>query len=491
MNKSISHIDKIGWHFDNTYSRLPKVMSSQLNPIPVENPKLTIFNHGFSKELGLDFSSLNNNQIASIFSGNLLPKESKCIAQAYAGHQFGYFTMLGDGRAILIGEHLSKNNKRFDIQFKGSGKTPYSRNGDGRAALGPMLREYIVSEAMHSLGIPTTRSLAVVKTGENVIRETPLPGAILTRVATSHIRVGTFQYVTATEDEKNLKTLFDYTIDRHYPKIKDSKTPAIDLLKIVMEKQIKLVVDWMRVGFIHGVMNTDNMAISGETIDYGPCAFMDAYDPETVFSSIDHNGRYAYFNQPGITKWNLARFAETLLPLIDKNKDKAIKIVTEIINNFGEIYKKNWLEMMKKKLGLIGEKDNNEKLINDLLSLVHEHKADYTNTFCSLMNEDVQNDKIFNNKEFIDWHQKWKECLAKNNNSTEESLKLMRSVNPIVIPRNHKVEEVLDAANKYDLNPFHDFLKVLEKPYENQSKTNNYQSPAPPSEKKYQTFCGT
>jgi|TARA_B110000196_G_scaffold252599_1_gene222201 uncharacterized protein YdiU (UPF0061 family) len=491
MNKSISHIDKIGWHFDNTYSRLPKVMSSQLTPIPVENPKLTIFNHGFSKELGLDFSSLNNNQIASIFSGNLLPKESKCIAQAYAGHQFGYFTMLGDGRAILIGEHLSKNNKRFDIQFKGSGKTPYSRNGDGRAALGPMLREYIVSEAMHSLGIPTTRSLAVVKTGENVIRETPLPGAILTRVAASHIRVGTFQYVTATEDEKNLKTLFDYTIDRHYPKIKDSKTPAIDLLKIVMEKQIKLVVDWMRVGFIHGVMNTDNMTISGETIDYGPCAFMDAYDPETVFSSIDHNGRYAYFNQPGITKWNLARFAETLLPLIDKNKDKAIKIVTEIINNFGEIYKKNWLEMMRKKLGLIEKKNNDEKLINDLLSLLHEQKADYTNTFCSLMNENVQNDKIFNNKEFIDWHQKWKECLAKNNNSTEESLKLMRSVNPIVIPRNHKVEEVLDAANKDDLNPFHDFLKVLEKPYENQIKNNNYQSPAPPSEKKYQTFCGT
>ena len=385
MNKSISHIDKIGWHFDNTYSRLPKVMSSQLTPIPVENPKLTIFNHGFSKELGLDFSSLNNNQIASIFSGNLLPKESKCIAQAYAGHQFGYFTMLGDGRAILIGEHLSKNNKRFDIQFKGSGKTPYSRNGDGRAALGPMLREYIVSEAMHSLGIPTTRSLAVVKTGENVIRETPLPGAILTRVAASHIRVGTFQYVTATEDEKNLKTLFDYTIDRHYPNIKDSKTPAIDLLKIVMEKQIKLVVDWMRVGFIHGVMNTDNMAISGETIDYGPCAFMDAYDPETVFSSIDHNGRYAYFNQPGITKWNLARFAETLLPLIDKNKDKAIKIVTEIINNFGEIYKKNWLEMMRKKLGLIEKKNNDEKLINDLLSLLHEQKADYTNTFCSCL----------------------------------------------------------------------------------------------------------
>jgi len=491
MNKSISNIDKIGWHFDNTYSRLPKEMSSELNPIPVKNPKLTIFNHSFSKELGLDVSSLNNSQIASIFSGNLLPKKSKCIAQAYAGHQFGYFTILGDGRAILIGEHLLKNNKRFDIQFKGSGKTPYSRNADGRAALGPMLREYIVSEAMHGLDIPTTRSLAVVKTGENVIRETPLPGAILTRVASSHIRVGTFQYLTATNDEKNLKILFDYTIDRHYPEIKDSKTPAIDLLKTIIEKQTKLVVDWMRVGFIHGVMNTDNMAVSGETIDYGPCAFMDTYDPETVFSSIDHDGRYAYFNQPGITKWNLARFAETLLPLIDKNKDKAIKIATEIINNFDEIYKKNWLEMMKKKLGLIGEKNNDEKLINNLLSLLHGQKADYTNIFCSLMNEDVQNDKIFNNKEFVDWHKEWKERLSKNNNSTKESLKLMRSVNPIVIPRNHKVEEVLEAANKDDLNPLHDFLKVLEKPYENQLKTKNYQSPPPPSEEKYQTFCGT
>ena len=415
MNKSISYIDKIDWHFDNTYSRLPKVMSSQLTPIPVENPKLTIFNHGFSKELGLDFSSLNNNQIASIFSGNLLPKESKCIAQAYAGHQFGYFTMLGDGRAILIGEHLSKNNKRFDIQFKGSGKTPYSRNGDGRAALGPMLREYIISEAMYGLGIPTTRSLAVVKTGENVIRETPLPGAILTRVAASHIRVGTFQYVTATEDEKNLKTLFDYTIDRHYPKIKDSKTPAIDLLKIVMEKQIKLVVDWMRVGFIHGVMNTDNMTISGETIDYGPCAFMDAYDPETVFSSIDHNGRYAYFNQPGITKWNLLRFAETLLPLIDNNEeDKAIKIAEEIINSFSSSYKRHWFKMMQKKLGLFGEESEDENLINTLLVWMNQNKVDYTNTFCSLIDEDSLKGKPFQDSVFLNWHKQWKKRLTLN-----------------------------------------------------------------------------
>jgi len=491
MNKSFSKIDKIGWCFDNTYARLPDKMLAKINPIPVKKPEIVIINHNLSKDLGLDFSNIPVNELASIFSGNLLPQKSECIAQAYAGHQFGYFTILGDGRAIVIGEHLSKNKNRFDIQFKGSGKTPYSRNGDGRAALGPMLREHIISEAMHGLGISTTRSLAVVKTGENVIRETALPGAILTRVATSHIRVGTFQYAVVTEHKKNLKNLFDYTVDRHYPHIKKSKTPVIDLLKNVMEKQAKLVVDWMRVGFIHGVMNTDNMAISGETIDYGPCAFMDAYDPETVFSSIDLHGRYAYFNQPGIAKWNLTRFAESLLSLIAEDQDKAIKIAEEIINNFGKIYKKNWLEMMKKKLGLIGEKDNDENLINDLLSIMHENKADYTNTFCLLMNEDFQKNKIFNDKKFIDWHQKWEDRLKKNNNSFEESLKIMRSANPLVIPRNHKVEEVLEAASKNDLGPFRDFLKVLEKPYKKQTKTKNYQLPAIAGEKKYQTFCGT
>ena len=491
MNKIISKISKIGWRFDNTYSKLPESMLSRLTPIPVKKPELVVLNHSLSKELGLDFSNTSNKNLALIFSGNLLPEGSDAIAQAYAGHQFGHFTILGDGRAIVIGEHISKKNKRFDIQFKGSGKTPFSRNGDGRAALGPMLREYIISEAIHSLNIPTTRSLAVVKTGETVMRETPLIGAILTRVAASHIRVGTFQYLTATGEEKNLKTLFDYTIDRHYPNIKNSKTPAIDLLNIVIEKQIKLVTDWMRVGFIHGVMNTDNMAISGETIDYGPCAFMDIYDPETVFSSIDHQGRYAYFNQPGITKWNLARFTETLLPLIEKNKDKAIEVATETINKFDEMFNKNWLEMMKKKLGLFGEQKEDEKLISFLLSLMHIHKADYTNTFCSLMNLGIQKDKMFNSKEFIDWHQKWKKRLAENNHSSEESLKLMRSANPLVIPRNHKVEEALEAANNNDLNPMKNLLKVLEKPYENQEGISKYQSLAPPSDKKYQTFCGT
>ena len=491
MSKIISEISKIGWRFDNTYSKLPDSMLSRLAPIPVKKPELVVLNHSLSKELGLDFSTTNKEDLALMFAGNLLPEGSDAIAQAYAGHQFGHFTILGDGRAIVIGEHISKKNKRFDIQFKGSGKTPFSRNGDGRAALGPMLREYIISEAIHSLNIPTTRSLAVVKTGETVMRETPLIGAILTRVAASHIRVGTFQYLTATGEEKNLKTLFGYTIDRHYPNIKNSKTPALDLLKIVMEKQIKLVTDWMRIGFIHGVMNTDNMAISGETIDYGPCAFMDIYDPETVFSSIDYHGRYAYFNQPSITKWNLARFAETLLPLIEKNKNKAIEVATETINKFDEMFNKNWLEMMKKKLGLFGEQKEDEKLISFLLSLMHIHKADYTNTFCSLMNLGIQKDKMFNSKEFVDWHQKWKKRLTENNHSSEESLKLMRSANPLVIPRNHKVEEALEAANNDDLNPMKNLLKVLEKPYENQKGISKYQSLAPPSDKKYQTFCGT
>jgi len=344
---------------------------------------------------------------------------------------------------------------------------------------------------MHGLGISTTRSLAVVTTGENVIRETPLPGAILTRVAASHIRVGTFQYVTMQDDVKTLKTLFNYTINRHYPELKDASNQALSLLKIVMEKQIKLVTDWMRVGFIHGVMNTDNMTVSGETIDYGPCAFMDNYNPETVFSSIDHHGRYAYFNQPGITKWNLARFAETLLPLINNDKDKAIDIASKTINNFGTLYKKCWLEMMKKKLGLLGEDSKDENLIIDLLSWMHKNKADYTNTFCFLMNENIQENKIYNNQEFISWKRQWQERLKLHNNSPEKSLKLMCSVNPLVIARNHKVEEVLKEANNGNLNPFNDFLKVLEKPYKKQTKTNNYQFPAPSSEKKYQTFCGT
>ena len=481
----------IGWRFDNTYSNLPDSFISKISPIPVKSPELIIFNYNLAEELGLNFSLINKNELSKLFSGNSLPEGSEAIAQAYAGHQFGHFTMLGDGRAVLMGEHISKNNERFDIQFKGSGKTPFSRNGDGRAALGPMLREYIISEAMHALNIPTTRSLTVVKTGEDVIRENTLQGAILTRVASSHLRVGTFQFIATRKKENELKTLINYTINRHYPNIKQSKNQALDLLKVLIEKQTNLVINWMRVGFIHGVMNTDNMSISGETIDYGPCAFMDSYDPQTVFSSIDQFGRYSYSNQPSITKWNLARFAECLIPLIDPNKDKAIEIATEAINDFDKNYEIKWVNMMRDKLGLFGQDQKDLVLILDLLTWMHKNKADYTNTFCVLMNDNVQKNKIYSDKNFIIWKKRWEERLKLNNNTPEKFLKLMRSVNPLIIPRNHKVEEVLEAANNNDLSPLKKLIKVLETPYEKLQENIDYQSPAPIGNKKYQTFCGT
>ena len=481
----------IGWHFDNTYSKLPSSFISNTSPDIIKSPELIILNNNLAKELNLDFSLVDEKNLSKLFSGNLLPEGSEAISQAYAGHQFGHFTMLGDGRAILIGEHISKNNERFDIQFKGSGKTPFSRNGDGKAVLGPMLREYIISEAMHALKIPTTRSLAVVKTNEDIVRENVLQGAILTRVSSSHIRVGTFQYITARQNNNELKVIFDYTIDRHYPNIKNSKNKAIEFLKVLIEKQINLVVNWMRVGFIHGVMNTDNMTLSGETIDYGPCAFMDIYDPQTVFSSIDQMGRYAYFNQPSITKWNLARFAECLIPLIDENKDKAINIATEIINTFEKNYEEKWLNMMRDKIGLFGKEEKDQVLILDLLTWMHKNKVDYTNTFCFLMNEKVENDKIFNDESFQIWQKRWKDRLMLNNNTPEKYLRLMRSVNPLVIPRNYKVEEALEAANNNNPTLVKKLIKILESPYENHKEITNYQSCGPLGEKKYQTFCGT
>ena len=480
----------IGWCFDNTYSRLPDVFKENINPIPVNKPELVILNKNLAEKLNLNFLGLNDKEISEIFSGNSLPPESNSIAQAYAGHQFGHFTMLGDGRAVLIGEHLSKKKDRYDIQFKGSGKTAFSRNGDGRAALGPMLREYIISEAMHNLGIPTTRSLAVVKTGEDVIRETSLKGAILTRVALSHIRVGTFQYIAARQKKDELKILFNYVIERHYPNIKNSKNKPIDLLQAVMDRQIDLVINWMRVGFIHGVMNTDNMSISGETIDYGPCAFMDTYDPKTVFSSIDQMGRYAYCNQPIITKWNLSRFAECLIPLIDKDQNKAIELATEIINSFEKGYEEKWLNMMRDKLGLFGVEDKDKFLILDLLTWMHQKKVDYTNTFCHLMNFEIKNKEIFQDNDFQSWKKRWQQRLTINNNNREKYIKLMRSANPLVIPRNHKVEEVLVAADKSNMEPFNNLLEILDKPYSDQKNIINFQYPSTSNEK-YQTFCGT
>ena len=482
---------KIGWKFDNTYSNLSESMLSKLNPTPVKTPELVLFNHNLSKEIDLDFSQIDNKELALIFSGNQLPEGSESIAQAYAGHQFGHFTILGDGRALTIGEHLDRNKNRYDIQFKGSGQTPYSRNADGRAALGPMLREYVISEAMHNLEVPTTRSLAVIKTGEDVIRESILEGAILTRVASSHIRVGTFQYALISKNKDDLKTLFDYTLNRHYCDLKKSKFPAIDLLKVVLEKQIDLICNWMRIGFIHGVMNTDNMTISGETIDYGPCAFMDKYDPETVFSSIDHQRRYSYFNQPRIAKWNLERFAESLLPLINDNSKVAIEVATEVLKEFPKKYKSKWLEMMKKKLGLVGDDRNDEQLIIELLSWMHKNKADYTNTFCFLMRKYKCKNEVYNEKQFMLWKKKWEDRIKLNNNSEEKSFKIMHEVNPLIIPRNHLVEEALKyATEKNDLSKVQKLLKVLQNPYDEISTTSTYQS-VPFSHENYITYCGT
>ena len=491
MTNSNIDIDKAGWSFDNTYSKLPGDFLVKQAPIPVKSPELIILNKDLSKDLDLDFTSISEENLSQLFSGNLLPTGSNSIAQAYAGHQFGHFTMLGDGRAVLMGEHLSKTKERFDIQFKGSGRTPYSRSGDGRAALGPMLREYIISEAMHGLNIPTTRSLAVVKTGENVMRDTYLPGAVLTRIASSHIRVGTFQYLAATQNDKNLKVLLDYVINRHYPNINNSKNQALDLLKTLIDVQIDLVVNWMRTGFIHGVMNTDNMSISGETIDYGPCAFMDEYNPETVFSSIDQQGRYSFLNQPKIIKWNIARFAECIIPFIDNDKDKAVEMATEAINTFEEIYQNKWLNMMRDKLGLFGEDINDQILIMDLLTWMHKNKVDYTNTFCFLMNEKFSFNEKYNNEDFIIWKKRWGDRLKLNNNTEEKYLKLMHTTNPLVIPRNHMVEEALAAANNGDIEPVHNILKVLEKPYTDQENISIFQNPNPHGNEDYKTFCGT
>jgi uncharacterized protein YdiU (UPF0061 family) len=481
----------IGWHFDNTYSKLPKSFLENIKPVPVKDPRLIILNKNLAEKLNLDFSKFSDTDLAKMFSGNSLPEGSETIAQAYAGHQFGHFTMLGDGRAVMLGEHLDKENNRFDIQFKGSGRTSFSRSGDGRAVLGPMLREYIISEAMHALNIPTTRSLVVVSTGEEVVREQMLPGAILTRVASSHIRVGTFQYIAATQNADDLKTLFNYTIDRHYPEIKDSKTKALDLLNLLMQKQCELVINWMRVGFIHGVMNTDNMTVSGETIDYGPCAFMDYYHPQTVFSSIDQNGRYSYNNQPRITKWNLARFAECIIPLIDQDEQKAISIATETINNFEKLYEEKWLNMMRDKLGLFGEDGDDKHLIFELLTWMENNKADFTNTFCNLMDIQSIKDPIYQNQEYLNWTAKWKKRLEKNNTGKEKYLELMRSVNPIFIPRNHKVEEALKDASENKLETLNQLLEVIKSPYKDNGMLKDYQQPMSNENGNYKTFCGT
>ena len=476
---------------ESTYAELPEVFFSKLSPTPVRQPEIIIFNQELADEIGLNLSDLSINERTEFLSGNFVPKSLEPFAQAYAGHQFGNFTMLGDGRAIVLGEHLTPSGQRLDLQLKGSGRTPYSRGGDGRAALGPMLREYIISEAMNAMGIPTTRSLAVVTTGEKVYRETELPGAILTRIAGSHIRVGTFEFASLQEDKTKTQALLDYLIDRHFPEIKEKENPPLALLKAVINQQAELITEWMRVGFIHGVMNTDNMALSGESIDYGPCAFMDSFAPDTVFSSIDHKGRYAYANQPYIAQWNLARLAESLLPLMHGEREEIIGMAENLLNSFEQVYKNKWLSMMGSKLGLSNAGKEDDKLITDLLDWMHKNSADFTNTFRNLSKEELPNREIYTTQSFQAWHARWQDRLGQEKQDLKSSFDLMRSVNPTVIPRNHKVEEALQASEKGDLVPFHNLLSALDKPYEDGEDLLPYQVPPKPGEKVLQTFCGT
>ena len=470
---------------------LPSEFHSYVLPKKVVSPKLAIFNHDLSTELGINFSSLQPEEISNLLSGNIIPDGSSLIAQSYAGHQFGHFTILGDGRAILLGEHIL-GDERFDIQFKGSGPTPYSRSGDGLAAIGPMLREYLISEAMYHLNIPTCRSLAVVETGEDVIREQKYPGAILTRISRSHIRIGTFQFAVIQEDKSLVKKLFNYTIERHFPNLIESKNKALDFLYLIIDQQAELITNWMRVGFIHGVMNTDNVALSGETIDYGPCAFMDHYDPLTVFSSIDHQGRYSFANQPIIAQWNLARLAETILPLISDNNEKALKLAEEAINAFADLYQSKWLDMMRRKIGLITKKNEDKDLISELLDTMQKHKADFTNTFRFLSEDILSGDDIFKTEEFLIWYKKWKLRLKKESNTFENIKKIMDTNNPRVIPRNHLVEKALKSAEEGDLETFVDFSKIIKNPYSSSIDVpKKYLNPPNDNEKVLQTFCGT
>ena len=486
-----SGVKTAGWNFDNSYSRLPSSFFVRVSPVPVAAPRLVIVNRNLAATLGLNADALRAPEGVEVLAGNRTPPGSDPLAQAYAGHQFGHFTMLGDGRAILLGEQRTPSGEHYDIQLKGSGQTPFSRAGDGRAPLGAMLREHIISEAMFALGIPTSRSLAVVATGEPVYRETVLPGAILTRVAASHLRVGTFEYVAARGDREELQQLADYCISRHYPALASVADPYPALLEAIIIRQAELLVQWQLVGFIHGVMNTDNTALSGETIDYGPCAFMDAYDPATVFSSIDLHGRYSYANQPPIAQWNLARLAESLLPLIAPDPDRALAIAQEKIASFTTHFRQLQLTGWREKLGLFNEESGDETLIEELLAGMQRLQADFTNTFRAFADGANRSDPLFEDDDMIRWQSRWQARLGRQPQSLAEAGKLMRSRNPAVIPRNHRVEEALTAAGQEDYQPLHRLLKVLARPYEDTTEQSLYRSPAPPSDQPYRTFCGT
>ena len=481
-----------GWNFDNSYARLPESIFTMQNPTPVSSPKLVFFNDRLAESLGLDAGKLKSEEGTAVFAGNQIPEGAAPLAQAYAGHQFGYFTMLGDGRAILLGEQITPDGRRFDIQLKGAGRTPYSRGGDGRAALGPMLREYLISEAMNALGIPTTRSLAVVTTGEQVIRETMLPGAILTRVAASHIRVGTFQYTAGKGNVDELRTLADYTIKRHYPDCGVAENPYLALLRKTIKNQAALIAKWQLAGFIHGVMNTDNMAVSGETIDYGPCAFMDIYDPATVFSSIDTEGRYAYGNQLYIGGWNLARFAESLLSLLHDDQKKAVEMAQEEISGFMEQYENHWVNGMRAKLGMFNEEKEDRTVIEDLLKLMYKHQMDYTNTFRALTLDELLDSPLAETDEFSKWLKRWHDRLERQHETKPSVQQLMRRSNPAIIPRNHRVEEALEAAVEHgDFSAIKRLLNVLADPFAYSTEQAEYCTLPPKSNRPYRTFCGT
>jgi uncharacterized protein YdiU (UPF0061 family) len=480
-----------GWRLEHTYTELSQLFYADAPPTPVREPRLVAFNRPLARELGLEPEALDTREGAAIFAGNALPEGGRPIAQAYAGHQFGHFTVLGDGRAILLGEQITPCGVRMDIQLKGAGQTRFSRRGDGRAALGPMLREYIISEAMHALGIPTTRSLAVATTGEPVYREAVLQGAVLTRVAASHIRVGTVQWAAAHDDEEATRALADYTRARHYPELADVPEPYIALFDAILARQAALIARWQLVGFIHGVMNTDNMALSGETIDYGPCAFMDTYDPATVFSSIDYGGRYAYGNQPAIAQWNLARLAEAMLPLFDRDADRAVERATAALNRFPILFGQHWLDGMRAKLGLFTQEEEDASLVNDLLAWMQRHSADFTNTFRLLTSGRPIGDSPAADPELDSWSGRLEARRARQPQSRTEAETLMRQHNPAVIPRNHKVEEALLAAtSSNDFSAMHELLEVMATPYDHDRDLPMFSEPSQ-GERPYRTFCGT
>jgi uncharacterized protein YdiU (UPF0061 family) len=486
--------------FQNTYTALPANFFARVVPTPVASPKLIKLNRPLAVHLGLDPERLDSPEGAEILAGKRVPDGADPIAMAYAGHQFGHFVpQLGDGRAILLGEVIDADGIRRDIQLKGSGPTPFSRRGDGRAALGPVLREYIVSEAMAALGIPTTRSLAAVMTGESVVRETLLPGAVLTRVASSHIRVGTFQYFAARGDTEGVRRLADHVITRHYPHLANVDRPYHALLSAVIARQAELVASWLLVGFIHGVMNTDNTSISGETIDYGPCAFMDHYDPATVFSSIDEQGRYAYGNQPRIALWNLTRLAECLLPLLNETQDKAIEEAQATLGEFIEKFDTAYQAGLRSKLGLFTAREEDRALAQDLLDAMAKNQADFTLTFRRLSEAalDPANHRevrqLFADPTAYDeWAVRWRQRISEEPQQPAARHSAMRAINPAFIPRNHRVEAVIDAAvNRDDFAPFEELLAVLSNPYQDQPAFAAYADPPKPEQRVLQTFCGT